>query len=158
MFPDFFGQELRRDLFFCEQFRVDTHDERLLIIAAVENSYPVVFAIGLLASGQQATFTGTLAGQIVMEGFLQFRISPWLRRLITRLLAIVPAIFVIGLYGERKATDLLVFSQVVLSVQLGFAIWPLLRFTGEKAKMGEFVNSRLTQTVGWILAAVISTM
>jgi len=114
-----------------------------------------VFAIGLLASGQQATFTGTLAGQIVMEGFLQFRISPWLRRLITRLLAIVPAICVIGLYGERQSTDLLVFSQVVLSVQLGFAIWPLLCFTGEKAKMGEFVNSRLTQTVGWILAAVI---
>jgi manganese transport protein len=115
----------------------------------------VVFAIGLLASGQQATFTGTLAGQIVMEGFLQFRISPWLRRLITRLLAIVPAICVIGLYGERQSTDLLVFSQVVLSVQLGFAIWQLLCFTGEKAKMGEFVNSRLTQTVGWILAAVV---
>jgi manganese transport protein len=115
----------------------------------------VVFAIGLLASGQQATFTGTLAGQIVMEGFLQFRISPWLRRLITRLLAIVPAICVIGLYGERQSTDLLVFSQVVLSVQLGFAIWPLLCFTGEKAEMGEFVNSRLTQTVGWILAAAV---
>jgi manganese transport protein len=77
----------------------------------------VVFAIGLLASGQQATFTGTLAGQIVMEGFLQFRIAPWLRRLITRLLAIAPAICVIGLYGESRATDLLVFSQVVLSVQ-----------------------------------------
>jgi manganese transport protein len=115
----------------------------------------VVFAIGLLASGQQATFTGTLAGQIVMEGFLQFRIAPWLRRLITRLLAIVPAICVIGFYGESRATDLLVFSQVVLSVQLGFAIWPLLRFTGEKAKMGEFVNSRWTQIVGWILTAVI---
>jgi manganese transport protein len=115
----------------------------------------VVFAIGLLASGQQATFTGTLAGQIVMEGFLQFRISPWLRRLITRLLAIVPAICVIGLYGERQATGLLVFSQVVLSVQLGFAVWPLLRFTGEKAKMGEFVNSRWMQTTGWVLAAII---
>jgi manganese transport protein len=115
----------------------------------------VVFAIGLLASGQQATFTGTLAGQIVMEGFLQFRIAPWLRRLITRLLAIAPAISVIGLYGESRATDLLVFSQVVLSVQLGFAVWPLLRFTGEKAKMGEFVNSRWTQIIGWILTAVI---
>jgi manganese transport protein len=115
----------------------------------------VIFAIGLLASGQQATFTGTLAGQIVMEGFLHFRIAPWLRRLITRLLAIVPAICVIGFYGERQATDLLVFSQVVLSVQLGFAVWPLLRFTGEKAKMGEFVNSRWMQIIGWILTAVI---
>jgi manganese transport protein len=115
----------------------------------------VVFAIGLLASGQQATFTGTLAGQIVMEGFLQFRIAPWLRRLITRLLAIAPAICVIGLYGESRATDLLVFSQVVLSVQLGFAVWPLLRFTGEKVKMGEFVNSRRTQIIGWILTFVI---
>ena len=115
----------------------------------------VVFAIGLLASGQQATFTGTLAGQIVMEGFLQFRIAPWLRRLITRLLAIAPAICVIGLYGESRATDLLVFSQVVLSVQLGFAVWPLLRFTGEKVKMGEFVNSGRTQIIGWILTFVI---
>lgn len=90
-----------------------------------------------------------------MEGFLHFRIAPWLRRLITRLLAIVPAICVIGLYGELQATDLLVLSQVVLSVQLGFAVWPLLRFTGEKAKMGEFVNSRWTQIIGWILTAAI---
>jgi manganese transport protein len=115
----------------------------------------IIFAIALLASGQQATFTGTLAGQIVMEGFLHFHIAPWLRRMITRLLAIVPAIFVIWYYGDQQATNLLVFSQVILSLQLGFAVWPLLRFTGEKAKMGEFVNSRWMQITGWTLTAVI---
>jgi manganese transport protein len=115
----------------------------------------IIFAIALLASGQQATFTGTLAGQIVMEGFLHFHIAPWLRRLITRLLAIGPAIFVIWYYGEQQATNLLVFSQVILSLQLGFAVWPLLRFTGEKAKMGEFVNSRWMQITGWTMTAII---
>lgn len=114
-----------------------------------------VFAIGLLASGQQATFTGTLAGQIVMEGFINFHMAPWLRRLITRLLAIIPAICVIGYYGERQATNLLVASQVVLSLQLGFTAWPLMRFTGEKAKMGEFVNSRWTKNIGWALTVII---
>jgi manganese transport protein len=114
-----------------------------------------VFAIGLLASGQQATFTGTLAGQIVMEGFINFHIAPWLRRLTTRLLAVIPAICIIGYYGEKQATNLLVASQVVLSLQLGFAAWPLMRFTGEKAKMGEFVNSRWTKIIGWILAFTI---
>jgi manganese transport protein len=115
----------------------------------------IIFAIALLASGQQATFTGTLAGQIVMEGFLHFHIAPWLRRMITRLLAIVPAICVIWYYGDQQATNLLVFSQVILSLQLGFAVWPLLRFTGEKTKMGEFVNSRWMQVTGWILTAII---
>ena len=115
----------------------------------------VVFAIGLLASGQQATFTGTLAGQVVMEGFLNIQITPWLRRMITRLLAIVPAIVIIGYAGENQATSLLVASQVVLSLQLGFAVWPLMRFTGQKNRMGEFVNSIWTKIIGWSLTIII---
>lgn len=114
-----------------------------------------IFAIALLASGQQATFTGTLAGQIVMEGFINFHMAPWLRRLITRLLAIIPAICIIGYYGEKQATNLLVASQVVLSLQLGFTAWPLMRFTGEKATMGEFVNSRSIKIIGWTLTIII---
>src|SRR3989475_80429 len=96
----------------------------------------ILFAVALLASGQNSTLTGTLAGQIVMEGFLNIRLRPWLRRLITRAIAIVPAVVVIGLYGEAKSTQLIVASQVCLSMQLGFACWPLMRFTGDKAKMG----------------------
>ncbi len=115
----------------------------------------VLFAVALLASGQNSTLTGTLAGQIVMEGFLNFRITPWLRRLITRGIAIIPAVFVIGFFGEDKTTQLLVASQVVLSMQLGFAVWPLLRFTGEKAKMGEFANKIWLAILGWLTAAVI---
>src|SRR3989442_2611123 len=114
-----------------------------------------LFAVALLASGQNSTLTGTLAGQIVMEGFLNFRITPWLRRLITRLIAIVPAVFIIGIFGEGKTTELLVASQVVLSMQLGFAVWPLLRFTGEKAKMGEFANRLWVKILGWTAAGVI---
>ena len=91
-----------------------------------------LFAVALLASGQNSTLTGTLAGQIVMEGFLNFRIAPWLRRLVARGIAIIPAVCIIGFYGENKTTELLVASQVVLSMQLGFAVWPLMRFTGEK--------------------------
>ncbi len=94
----------------------------------------ILFAVALLASGQNSTLTGTLAGQVVMEGFVNIRLRPWLRRLITRLIAIVPAVCVIGIFGEGKTTQLLVASQVVLSMQLGFAVWPLMRFTGEKAK------------------------
>src|SRR3984957_3199367 len=93
----------------------------------------VLFAVALLASGQNSTLTGTLAGQIVMEGFINIRLRPWLRRLMTRALAIVPAVLVIGIFGEGKTTQLLIASQVVLSMQLGFAIWPLMRFTDEKA-------------------------
>jgi len=115
----------------------------------------VLFAVALLASGQNSTLTGTLAGQIVMEGFLNFRITPWLRRLITRLIAIVPAVLVISIFGEGKTTDLLVASQVVLSMQLGFAVWPLLRFTGEKAKMGEFGNRLWVKILGWTAAGII---
>jgi manganese transport protein len=115
----------------------------------------ILFAVALLASGQNSTLTGTLAGQIVMEGFLSIRLRPWLRRLITRGIAIVPAVIVIGIYGEDKSTELLVASQVCLSMQLGFACWPLMRFTGEKAKMGEFVNPRWIQLVGWTVTLVI---
>ena len=114
-----------------------------------------LFALALLASGQNSTLTGTLAGQIVMEGFINVRLRPWLRRLITRAIAIVPAIFVIGYFGESKTTELLVASQVVLSMQLGFAIWPLMRFTGEKNKMGEFVNPLWIKIIGWTIAAII---
>jgi manganese transport protein len=115
----------------------------------------ILFAVALLASGQNSTLTGTLAGQIVMEGFLNIRLRPWLRRLITRAIAIVPAIVVIGLYGEEKSTQLLVASQVCLSMQLGFACWPLMRFTGEKDKMGEFVNPAWIKLVGWTITLVI---
>lgn len=115
----------------------------------------ILFAVALLASGQNSTLTGTLAGQIVMEGFLNIRLRPWLRRLITRAIAIVPAIIVIGVYGESKTTDLLVASQVCLSMQLGFACWPLMRFTGEKAKMGEFVNPVWIKLLGWTITLVI---
>ena len=114
-----------------------------------------LFAIALLASGQNSTLTGTLAGQVVMEGFLNIRITPWLRRLITRGLAIIPAVLVIGIFGEGKTTQLLIGSQVVLSMQLGFAVWPLLRFTDEKAKMGEFVNRLWLKILGWTTAAII---
>jgi manganese transport protein len=109
----------------------------------------------LLASGQNSTLTGTLAGQIVMEGFLHIRLQPWLRRLVTRAIAIIPAIIIIGFYGENKTSDLLVASQVALSMQLGFAVWPLMRLTGDRAKMGEFVNPPWIKIVGWTITALI---
>jgi len=114
-----------------------------------------IFALALLASGQNSTLTGTLAGQIVMEGFLNIRLTPWLRRLMTRALAIVPAVGIIAYYGESKTTALLVGSQVVLSMQLGFAIWPLMRFTGNKEKMGEFANAPWLKFLGWSTAVII---
>lgn len=114
-----------------------------------------LFALALLASGQNSTLTGTLAGQIVMEGFLQLRLKPWIRRLITRAIAILPAILVIGIAGEHKLTSLLILSQVVLSFQLPFAVIPLVQFTSERGKMGVFVNSRLTIAVAWIVSAGI---
>ena len=114
-----------------------------------------LFACALLASGQNSTLTGTLAGQIVMEGFLNLRLKPWLRRLITRALAIIPAIVVIGIYGEGKVTSLLILSQVVLSFQLPFAVIPLVQFTNDRAKMGAFANSRITAILAWIVAAAI---
>jgi manganese transport protein len=114
-----------------------------------------LFACALLASGQNSTLTGTLAGQIVMEGFLDIRLKPWLRRLITRSIAIIPAALVIGIAGENKITSLLILSQVILSFQLPFAVIPLIQFTSDRAKMGEFTNSRLTQVIAWIVAAAI---
>ena len=114
-----------------------------------------LFACALLASGQNSTLTGTLAGQIVMEGFLNLRLRPWLRRLITRALAIIPAVIVIAVYGDGKVTSLLILSQVILSFQLPFAVIPLVQFTSSKAKMGEFVNSRLTAVVAWVVAVAI---
>ena len=114
-----------------------------------------LFALALLASGQQATLTGTLAGQIVMEGFVNIRIRPWLRRLITRGLAIIPAVIVAALYGERGTGELLVLSQVILSLQLSFAVVPLVQFTSEKAKMGVFVNSRWLKIASWAVALTI---
>ena len=114
-----------------------------------------LFALALLASGQNSTLTGTLAGQIVMEGFLNIRLRPWLRRLITRLIAIVPAVIVIGIFGEDKTTDLLIWSQVILSMQLSFAVIPLLRFTGNRAKMGRFANPLWIKVLAWSSAAII---
>src|SRR6202166_4382801 len=114
-----------------------------------------LFACALLASGQNSTLTGTLAGQIVMEGFLDIRLKPWLRRLITRSIAIIPAALVIGIAGESKVTALLVFSQVVLSFQLPFAVIPLIQLTSSRSKMGEFVNSRTTTVIAWVVAAAI---
>ena len=114
-----------------------------------------LFAVALLAAGQNSTITGTLAGQIVMEGFLDIRLPAWLRRLITRLIAIVPAVIVTALYGERGAAGLLILSQVILSLQLSFAVVPLVRFTGERRKMGEFTNGRVLSAGAWAVVAVI---
>ena len=114
-----------------------------------------LFGIALLASGQNSTITGTLAGQIVMEGFLNLRMPAWLRRTITRSLAIIPAVIVVGLYGDSGATKLLVFSQVVLSLQLPFAVIPLVRFTGDRARMGQFANRGWIRFAAWAVAATI---
>jgi manganese transport protein len=114
-----------------------------------------IFACALLASGQNSTLTGTLAGQIVMEGFLDIRLKPWLRRLITRAIAIIPAILVIAIAGESKVTWLIILSQVILSFQLPFAVIPLVQFTSNRAKMGTFVNSRLTTATAWTIAVAI---
>jgi manganese transport protein len=117
-----------------------------------------VFALALLASGQNSTLTGTLAGQIVMEGFLDLRIRPWLRRLITRAIAIVPAAIVAILYGESGTAKLLVFSQVILSLQLSFAVFPLVQFTSDKVKMGAFANSTPLKIAAYAVATVIATL
>jgi manganese transport protein len=117
-----------------------------------------VFALALLASGQNSTLTGTLAGQIVMEGFLNIRLRPWLRRLLTRSLAIVPAVIVTALSGEAGTAKLLVLSQVILSMQLSFAVFPLVMFTSDKQKMGEFVNAFWLKTLSWVTAAFIAVL
>jgi manganese transport protein len=118
----------------------------------------VLFALALLFSGQNATLTGTLAGQIVMEGFVNIRLRPWLRRLITRLVAIVPAVIVIALYGERGSGALLILSQVVLSLQLPFAVFPLVSFTADRHKMGPFAAPRWMQVLAWAVAIIIAAL
>src|SRR5260370_5204792 len=114
-----------------------------------------LFAAALLCSGQNSTLTGTLAGQVVMEGFLSLQIKPWLRRLITRSAAIIPAALVIGIAGETRAMGLLILSQVILSFQLPFALVPLVQFTGDKRRMGEFANSWWVAALAWFTAAAI---
>ena len=118
----------------------------------------VLFAFALLASGQNSTLTGTLAGQIVMEGFLNLRLSPVLRRLITRLIAIVPAILVTVLYGSKGTVSLLILSQVILSLQLSFAVFPLVQFTSNKEKMGKFANKMWLKLLGYFVAVLIAVL
>ena len=137
-------------------------------VAAIEDAYkllsPLVgagfastlFAVALLASGQNSSITGTLAGQVVMEGFIHFKMAPWLRRMLTRSLAIVPTIIVVAVAGEKGTEKLLIFSQVILSLQLTFAVVPLVMFTSSRKKMGEFVNSHWLQALGWLVAVLIA--
>jgi manganese transport protein len=117
-----------------------------------------LFAVALLASGQSSTITGTLAGQVVMEGFMHWRIKPWMRRLITRTLAILPAVFIIGLRGDSSVTDLLTLSQVVLALQLPFAMFPLLHFTSSRKRMGTWKNGWFLLIAGWGSAILITAM
>jgi manganese transport protein len=137
-------------------------------VAAIQDAYkllsPLVgaagastlFAVALLASGQNSSITGTLAGQVVMEGFIHLRVSPWLRRLITRSLAIIPTIIVVAVTGEEGTEKLLILSQVILSLQLSFAVVPLVLFTGNKKIMGEFVNGHLLKALAWFVAVLIA--
>jgi len=117
-----------------------------------------LFAVALLFSGQNATLTGTLAGQIVMEGFLNIRLRPWLRRLITRLIAIIPALITVGLYGERGSGALLILSQVILSLQLPFAVFPLVLFTSDRRKMGDLVAPKWMVYLAWPVAVLIAAL
>jgi manganese transport protein len=116
---------------------------------------PILFAVALIAAGQSSTVTGTLSGQIVMEGYLNLRLNPWIRRLLTRLVAIVPAVLVIGLMGEGRVDELLVFSQVILSLQLGFAVIPLIHFVSDKSTMGEFAIKSWLKILAWIVASIL---
>lgn len=118
----------------------------------------IFFGIALLASGQNSTLTGTLAGQIVMEGFLNIQLKPWLRRLITRLIAVIPALVVTYFYGEKGVSDLLVFSQIILSAQLSFAVVPLVMFTNDKAKMGQFANRNFLKIIAWVITFIIISL
>jgi manganese transport protein len=137
-------------------------------VAAIEDAYkllsPLVgatfastlFAIALLASGQNSSITGTLAGQVVMEGFIHLKLAPWLRRLITRSIAIIPTIIVVAVNGERGTEKLLLLSQVILSLQLSFAVVPLVIFTSDRKRMGEFVNAPWLKSLSWSVAALIA--
>lgn len=134
----------------------DIHDAHKMLAPILGTTLAsIFFAVALLASGQNSTLTGTLAGQIVMEGFLNIRLKPWLRRLVTRLIAVIPALIVTIIYGERGTTDLLLLSQVILSMQLSFAVVPLVMFTGSKLKMGEFENKLWLKILIWIIAFII---
>jgi manganese transport protein len=134
----------------------DIHDAyKMLAPILGTTAASIVFGVALLASGQNSTLTGTLAGQIVMEGFLNIKLKPWLRRLITRLIAVIPALIVAIIYGEKGTMDLLVLSQVILSMQLSFAVIPLVMFTNEKAKMGEFANKSFLKISVWIISFII---
>ncbi|WP_219837926.1 Nramp family divalent metal transporter [Paenibacillus sp. R14(2021)] len=128
----------------------------LLAPALGTTAASILFGVALLASGQNSTLTGTLAGQIVMEGFLNIRLAPWLRRLITRLIAVVPAVIVTWLYGANGTTQLLILSQVILSLQLSFAVVPLVKFTSDKKKMGAFANPLWLKVLAWTVAVVIA--
>ncbi len=134
----------------------DIHDAYKLLTPILGTSLAsVFFGIALLASGLNSTLTGTLAGQIVMEGFLNIRLKPWLRRLITRLIAVLPALVVAVFYGEHGIGQLLVLSQVILSLQLSFAVIPLIKFTDDPDKMGSFANGKILKIVSWAIASVI---
>jgi manganese transport protein len=117
-----------------------------------------LFVVALLASGQSSTITGTLAGQVVMEGFMHWRIQPWLRRLITRALAIIPAVLIIGIRGDASVNDLLTLSQVVLALQLPFAMFPLLHFTSSREKMGKWRTGWFLLVAGWASALLITAI
>jgi manganese transport protein len=137
-------------------------------VAAIEDAYkllsPLVgagfastlFAVALLASGQNSSITGTLAGQVVMEGFIQMKVAPWMRRLITRTIAIIPTILVVAINGEQGTEKLLILSQVILSLQLSFAVVPLVIFTNSRKRMGEFVNAPRLKVTAWTVAVVIA--
>jgi manganese transport protein len=147
----------------CATFHYSGHKDVADITVAYKLLTPILgatlastlFAVALLASGQNSTLTGTLAGQIVMEGFLNLRLPPWLRRLITRLIAIIPAFIVTYIFGEKGIAELLVLSQVILSMQLSFAVFPLVLFTGSRSKMGEFANSGAMKAMAWATAIII---
>jgi manganese transport protein len=146
------------------------HRHGLFHVAAIQDAYRLlsplvgaagastIFAVALLASGQNSSITGTLAGQVVMEGFIHIRLSPWLRRLLTRSLAIIPTIVVVAITGERGTEKLLLLSQVILSLQLSFAVFPLVRFTGSRARMGQFANGRALQALAWTAAFLIAAL
>jgi manganese transport protein len=144
-------------------FRAGRHDvedigvayKLLAPLVGVSVATPL-FAIALLASGQNSTLTGTLAGQIILEGFLRVKIRPWLRRMISRLIALVPTVIAVAIFGEKGLGSLLIFSQVVLSAQLSFAVVPLIQFTSDRKKMGEFTNGLTTRIIGWGMAAMIA--
>ncbi|MEO8721224.1 MAG: Nramp family divalent metal transporter [Ginsengibacter sp.] len=133
----------------------ELHEAYRLLPGFLGNLAPILFAVALIAAGQSSTVTGTLAGQIVMEGYLKLRISPWIRRLITRLIAIIPTVIIILIYGDDEVDSLLILSQVVLSVQLGFAIIPLIHFVSDKSTMGKFVISPITKFFAWSIAIVL---